>query len=127
MLTTPEGKVSWPQWNIQKPSLFADKSTAEPPKNTWVEPPAQPKPSPFQPIKDGAHKFSASTKNAWSKTVAAVKGEPKETTPAARNGGARVAKRDTDPPFWKKMFGAKPETQGPQTVPEWMAQQRLDP
>jgi hypothetical protein len=39
-----------------------------------------------------------------------------------------VASRETSPPFWKKMFGAKePAMQQPQTVPQWMAQKRLDP
>jgi hypothetical protein len=40
----------------------------------------------------------------------------------------KLTARQTSPPFWKKMFGAKePELQQPQTVPQWMAQKRLDP
>ncbi len=48
--------------------------------------------------------------------------KPAETTPP------HVARREVSPPFWKKVFGAKePELQQPQTVPQWMAQKRLDP
>ena len=34
---------------------------------------------------------------------------------------------DTPTPWYKRMFGAKTELQQPQTVPQWMAQKRLDP
>jgi hypothetical protein len=127
MFSSPKGKVSWPHLNKPKTGMFAEKPANDATRNSWVDQPVTPKPSAFKPITDGAHKFSDNTKKAWKKTVAAVKGG--EATPAAAgsNPGARVAKREVEPTFWKKMFGAKSELQGPQTVPEWMAQQRLDP
>jgi hypothetical protein len=125
MLSSPTGKVSWPHLNRPKSGVFAEKPATEAPKNSWVDQPVTPKPSPMKPITDGAHKFSEGTKSAWNKTVATVKGE---SGPAARsNTSPRVAKREIEPPLWKRMLGQKSEVQSPQTVPEWMAQQRLDP
>jgi hypothetical protein len=47
---------------------------------------------------------------------------------AASDSGSRVARREVKPSFWKRMLGAKePEIQNPQTIPQWMAQKRLDP
>jgi hypothetical protein len=127
MLSSPNGKIGWPHLNKpQLPSaLAAKKPPTEVPRNSWVEqPPITPKASPLKPITDGAHKVGKSTKAAWHKTVDAL--TPGEPTPS-RSSGARIAKRDVQPPFWKRMFGAKPESKGSQTVPEFMAQQRLDP
>jgi len=130
MLSSPKGKVSWPHLNkdLSKGGpLFPSKKKEEnPARNSWVEKtPEPPKPSPMKPLSDGAHKFSASTKSAWHKTVDALTpGEP-EAKPKATS--PRIAKREVQPPFWKRMFGASNEPQQPKTVPEWMAQQRLDP
>ena len=40
---------------------------------------------------------------------------------------SQVASRDAKPSLWKRMFGPEPEPQGSQTIPEFMAQERLDP
>ena len=125
MLSSPKGKVSWPKLNKPKTGFFAEKPAPEPSRNSWVDQPITPKPSPFKPLTDGAQKVSKSTKSAWHKTVDAL--TPGEAESARSNTSSRVAKREIEPPLWKRMFGAKSELQGPQTVPEWMAQQRLDP
>jgi len=132
MLNSPKGKVSWPHLNkdLSKggPIFQSKKKEKEedPTRNSWVEKtPAPPKQSPMKPLSDGAHKFSTGTKSAWNKTVDALTpGDDKEKVKAPT---PRIAKREIQPPFWKRMFGAKSELQQPQTVPEWMAQQRLDP
>lgn len=124
MLNSPKGKVSWPR--LSNPFASKQKEAADP-RNSWVEKtPERPKPSPMKPITDGAHKVATGTKNAWHKTVDALTPGESKTTTAAKPS-PRVAKREVDPPFWKRMLGAKEEPQQPQTVPEWMAQQRLDP
>ena len=78
-------------------------------------------------VTDEAHKMSKATKDTWHKTVNAI--TPSSSTPSKSNtdNSPRVAKKEMDPPWYKRMFGAKTELQQPQTVPQWMAQQRLDP
>jgi hypothetical protein len=130
MLSSPKGKVSWPHLNkdLSKggPLFSSKKKEEDPTRNSWVEKtPAPPKPSPTKTITDGAHKFSANTKSAWHKTVDAL--TPGEPEPKPKANSPRIAKREVQPPFWKRMFGATSEPQQPKTVPEWMAQQRLDP
>jgi hypothetical protein len=135
MLNTPKKKVSWPSLHMPSmPKALSSKSApatkAEANKNKWADKtPVAPKTSPMQSVKNGAHSVASSTKSAWHKTVAAVtpgaKTTDKSKKPAA---GSQLAQRDVSPPFWKKMLGAKePEMQQPQTVPQWMAQKRLDP
>jgi len=114
-----------PKPHLPKMGSVAAKSTPESSRNTWVEKvPAPPKPSPLQSMKNGTHRVADGTKKAWHKTVAAL-------TPGDQSKpetGSRLARRQTQPPFWKRMLGAKePELQQPQTVPQWMAQKRLDP
>lgn len=130
MLKTSKGKVGWP--HLTKPHLpnnpFAKQEVAsEPPRNTWVEPtPEPPKPSLFKPITAGAHKVAQGTKKAWHKTIDVLTpGEPEP--PAGRGVSSRIAQRDAEPSFWQKMFGGKEEVQQPETVPQWMAQKRLEP
>jgi hypothetical protein len=136
MVNTPKKKVSWP--SLHMPSALSSNSTpaAKPEttkatKNKWVDKaPVAPKPSPMQSVKNGANSVAEGTKSAWHKTVAAVTpGSSAKTTPkAAPKPAPQVASRETSPPLWKKMFGAKePAMQQPQTVPQWMAQKRLDP
>jgi hypothetical protein len=128
MFSSPNGKVSWPRLtkpHMPKTGLFAEKAQPDATRNSWAEKtPAPPKPSPLKPLTDGAHKVSKSTKDAWNKTVKALK--PGESTPPA-SSSARIAKRDAQPSLWKRMFGGKQEIQQPQTVPEWMAQRRVEP
>jgi hypothetical protein len=125
MFSTPKGKVGWPQLNKpQLPSAFSSrKPAADATRNSWVEQPVTPKPSPLKPITDGAQKVGKSTKAAWQKTVDAL--TPGESTPS-RTSGARIAKRDTQPSFWQRLMGEKEEPQGSQTMPGFIAQQRVD-
>jgi hypothetical protein len=132
MLNTQKKKVSWPKLHmpeLSKPHVpgavaSAKKPTTEPSHNSWAQAPAAPKPGPLQSVKDGANRVTAGTKSAWHKTVAAVTPGDK----SKKETSARVAKRDPQPSLWKRMMGPKqPEVQPPQTVPQWMAQKRLDP
>lgn len=126
MLKSSKGKVGWP--HLTKPSNpFAKKeSPADAAKNSWVEKqPAPPKPSPFKPVTDGAHKVAQGTKKVWHKTVNAL--TPGESEPAPHTPRSHVAKHDAEPSFWQKMFGSKEEVKQPETVPQWMAQKRLEP
>jgi hypothetical protein len=133
MLNTPKKKVSWPKLHMpEMPKALSSKSTsakAEASKNRWVEKaPVTPKASPMQSVKKGANSVAEGTKSAWHKTVAAVTPGKAAKKTVTSDPSPRVASRSTSPPFWKKMFGAKePELQHPQTVPQWMAQKRLDP
>lgn len=128
MLKSPTGKVSWP--HLTKPKLpqtgiWSQKPAADATRNSWADKtPVTPKPSPLKPITDGAQKVSKSTKAAWHKTVDAL--TPGEATPS-RSSGDRIAKREVKPSLYQRMFGPEPESKGSQTVPEFMAQQRLDP
>ncbi|HEX4412168.1 MAG TPA: hypothetical protein VH107_00980 [Lacipirellulaceae bacterium] len=129
MLSSPSGKVSWPHLTMPKlPSISnSTADTKKPaPKSSWVEKtPTPPKPSPMQSVTNEAHKMSNATKDAWHKTVKAV--TPSSSTSAKSDNSPRVAKKEMDPPWYKRMFGAKTELEQPQTVPQWMAQKRLDP
>jgi hypothetical protein len=124
---TSSSKSGWlglhmPKWAA---SNTAQKPTP-PPRNAWAEPPLKAPSSPVQSMKNGAHKVAAGTKSAYHKTVAALTPGSKSKPAAAKP--PQVARRDVQPPLWKRMFGAKePELQQPQTVPQWMAQKRLDP
>jgi hypothetical protein len=75
-------------------------------------------------MNDGAKRVGTSTKNAWHKTVDVL--TPGESTTASASR-SKLAHRPVKPPFWKRMMGQNDELQGPQTVPEWMAQQRVQP
>jgi hypothetical protein len=131
MLNTPKKKVSWPTLHMPKAlsSKPAEATKPEASKNKWVDKtPVTPKASPMQSVKKGASSVAAGTKSAWHKTVAAVTPGPAAKKTAKPEPSPRVAARETSPPLWKKMFGAKePAMQQPQTVPQWMAQKRLDP
>ena len=120
--------LHWPKWASSSSSpATAQKPTPPSARNAWAEPPLKaPNPSPVQSMKNGAHKVASSTKSAYHKTVAALTPGSKAKPAAAKP--PQVARRDVEPPLWKRMFGAKePELQQPQTVPQWMAQKRLDP
>jgi hypothetical protein len=111
-LHTPE--FPRPPWSTHR----AEAQKTEPPRNSWVDQtPTPPKPSTWESMK-------SSTKTAWGKTVDAFKPDDKVKKPES----SHLARREVKPSFWKRMFGAKEaELQQPQTVPEWMAQKRLDP
>jgi hypothetical protein len=134
MLNTPKKKVSWPSLHMPSmPKALSSKSAATPKpeasKNRWVDKSTvTPKTSPMQSVKKGANSVAAGTKSAWHKTVAAVTPGSSAKKTAKPAPAPQVASREASPPFWKKMLGAKePAMQQPQTVPQWMAQKRLDP
>ena len=68
--------------------------------------------SPWQSMK-------ASTRHAWDKTVDFV---TPATTPKRPSS---LPKRSRS--WWKRMWGSDENKEGPQTVTEWMAQDRIDP
>jgi hypothetical protein len=129
MLESPLAKVSWPRIHLPEmpkpkmpPSPIPSRADIDRARNSWVEPsPDAARPSPLQALKEGASRVGQSTRNAWDKTVDALRpGEPSSAP------SSRVARDER--PIWQRMFFAEPaQPQGPQTVTEWMAQERLDP
>jgi hypothetical protein len=125
--TSLTGSSTWPSLHMPKVALpnphLGTKDPVASARNSWVEAPRQPvRRTPLQAMNDGAHKVGNSTKSAWHKTVDALTPGSKEARPA------QTARREVQPPFWKRMLGDDgSKLQGPQTVPQWMAQQRLDP
>jgi hypothetical protein len=132
MIESPLAKVSWPRVHLPEvpkpqlptPRLWPKKSEVDAARNTWVEESPDPeRPSPLQAMTDGARRVRHSTRAAWDKTVDVV-----TQTDRANSDSSRVARREARPPLWKRMFGGEEQqTQGPQTVTEWMAQERLEP
>jgi hypothetical protein len=122
------GNSSWfhlPHWAPF--GSYPQQPQMNPQRNAWATRNAPPKtpPSPLQSVKNGAHKVVAGTKAAYHKTIAAL--TPGGTSKRNPSTG-HFATSDTRPPFWKRMFGVtQPEPQQPQTIPQWMAQKRLDP
>jgi hypothetical protein len=87
------------------------------PRNTWAQQTASDGsdgagPSTWQSMKAG-------TRNVWHKTVDAV-------TPGDEVETAVVANKPRSS-WWNKMWVSEVVEEGPQTVTEWMAQDRLDP
>ena len=102
--------------------------TARPTRNGWAkkdpaEQPTDPAASPWQAMTAGARRVGDSTSAAWQKTVDAV--TPGESTPAATS--APVAQQKPAKSWWNWWGSAETEPEGPRTVTEWMAQDRLDP
>ena len=132
MIESPLAKVSWPRVHlpeVPKPHvpevpLWPSKSQVDAARNSWVEKSPNPKePSPLQAVTDGARRVGQSTRSAWDKTVDVFM-----QNDSSASDSSRVARRENRPPFWKRMFGADEQPPpGPQTVTEWMAQERLDP
>jgi hypothetical protein len=119
---------AWPEFQMPyfpKPRLpfLPEKQDVEQARNAWVQPNPEPAaPSPWQAVTTGAARVKASTANAWHKTVDLLTPgrDEDERTPT------RVAQRE--PSLWSRMFSTEStERQGPQTVPEWMAQERINP
>ncbi|MCI0331781.1 MAG: hypothetical protein L0228_00980 [Planctomycetes bacterium] len=132
MINSPLAKVSWPRVHMPElpkfqmpPSPWPKKSEIDAARNSWVERSPDPlKPSPLQAVTDGARRVGQSTRRAWDKTVDAI-------TPGDRSqpNSSRIARREDRPSIWKRMFGADDprQVEGPQTITEWMAQDRIDP
>jgi hypothetical protein len=79
----------------------------------------------MQSVKDGAKRFGQSTRDAWDRTVDAL--TPGDKSQPA-DASSRVARRD-QPSMWQRMFGTDEpaKKEGPQTVTEFMAQDRVIP
>jgi hypothetical protein len=125
-------KPSWPAIHLPEfsslrpPRLpranWSSESQVDASRNTWYgETPERPQSSPWQMAQGAAHKVGQRTRSAWHKTVDVF-------TPGDAES-ARMARREPPkPPLWKRMLGVEEEKpQGPLTVTEWMAQERLDP
>jgi hypothetical protein len=70
---------------------------------------------------ESARRVGESTRNAWDKTVDFV-------TPGEKSAQPPVAAQPPRESWWSRMRGnSATETEGPRTVTEWMAQERLDP
>ena len=129
MIQSPLARVSWPRIHIPemprlpRPRLWPQKSEVDEARNAWVQTnPDSARPSPLQAVKQSAQRVRESTRSAWHKTVDVL--TPGESP---RSDSSRIARRETQPPFWKRMFTVEEPEQGPRTVTEWMAQDRLDP
>lgn len=103
---------------------YSQKSETNPQRNAWATRSAPPKPSPLQSVKNGAHRIVVDTKRAYHKTVAALTPGHQPRRP---NPEAHVAASQAKPPFWKRMFGIKEQPQPPTTIPDFLAQKRIDP
>jgi hypothetical protein len=77
----------------------------------------------MQTMSNGARRVGQRTRAAWHRTVDAL--TPGEQ-PQPSDPSSRVARRD-DRTVWQRMFGADEQPQGPQTVGEFIAQERIDP
>ncbi len=129
MISSPQTKVSWPRVHMPEipkprlpwPQVLPKKHTVDDSRNAWVEQRQNAsKPSPVEAMTGGARRVGNGARTAWHKTVDFL-------TPG-ESGSARTARREPRPSIWQRMFGAQePQQQGPQTVSEWMAQERLDP
>jgi hypothetical protein len=130
MFESPMAKVSWPRIHLPemprlpRPQFLPPKSEVDEARNAWVQENPDPgRPSPLQAAKQGAERVRESTRSAWRKTVDVL--TPGSGAPA---DSSRIAREEARPPFWKRMFTAEePQQEGPRTVTEWMAQERLDP
>ena len=128
MLSSPKRKISWPHLTRPerpKTGLLAQKTEPDATRNSWVDKtPPEPKASPLKPIKESAQKVATRTKSAWHKTVDAF--TPGEPAPEPRPNSSRIAQNDAQPRFWQRLLGQEEQAKQPQTVPEWMAQERVD-
>jgi hypothetical protein len=132
MIDSPLAKVSWPSFHLPKmpkpkmPMAQArpKKSEVESDRNSWAEDDITPmRSSPWQSMSNGARRVGKGTRAAWGKTVEAL--TPGSSPPS---NSSRVARQPVRPPWWKRMFAVEEsQPEGPQTVTEWMAQERLDP
>jgi hypothetical protein len=133
MISSPLAKVSWPRLHmpeLPRPALpttpWPTKSEANPDRNAWAEPDTTPvNPTPMEAMSNGARRVGQRTRAAWQRTVDAM--TPGDEPPSS-DPSSRVAGRDDRVPVWQKMFGSsEPPPQGPQTVGEFIAQERIDP
>jgi hypothetical protein len=132
MYESPTSKVSWPRLHmpefalpkprLPRPQFWPREEQVSDARNAWVQDNVDPaRPSPVQAVKQGVQRVGDSTRRAWHKTVDVfTPGDPSGAT------SSRIARQEVKPPFWQRMWGSE-EPDGPRTIPEWMAQERLDP
>jgi hypothetical protein len=124
--TTPISPDATPKVDRRPSSRYT--KAARPPRNSWAKKdpqaqPTEPATSPWQTVSEGARRVGDTTAAAWHKTVDAV--TPGEDAPAATS--APVAQQQPSKSWWNWWGGDETEPEGPRTVTEWMAQDRLDP
>lgn len=128
MIRSPFARVSWPriqlpEVHLPRPQLWPRKTEVDDVRNAWLGEDNEPaRPSPLQAAKQGAHRVAESTRSAWRKTVDVfTPGDPADAS-------GHIAQQETRPSLWRRMFAMEePQPEGPRTVTEWMAQDRLDP
>ena len=121
-------KIHLPEISLPKPRLpqapwSSNNQAAPDARNVWAQPAPQPaRRSALAVVKQGAQRVGNGTRAAWHKTVDVV-------TPGNSAASPQVATGPAKPSIWQRMFGQDepPPQQGPRTVTEWMAQDRLDP
>lgn len=112
-----------PTPRMPRPHFGSEKAPVDEARNAWTQTSPEPEQaSPWQVVTESAQRLGRSTRNAWNRTVDVL-------TPSAfkadNEPGHAVAQRD---PLWKRILGVESqEPEGPRTVTEWMAQERLDP
>lgn len=98
-------------------SRFGKPTHQRRPRNTWAQQPASTSPTGEAP--STWQTMKASTRHAWDKTIDFVTpGDDAETSTVASE------KKSS---WWQRMWGSEERKEGPQTVTEWMAQDRIDP
>ena len=128
-ITMPDmPEMKWPDYSMPKPQMPGlwskqEDTPAETPRSAWMDTKPEPEEaSPWQVAKESTQRLGQSTRHAWDKTVDVL---TPEYLKADRQPAPRVATR---PPMWKRALGMEAEkSDGPQTVTEWMAQERLNP
>jgi len=132
-------EISWPELPFgseadgtnpqpaRRPRRYGMGKAAQSHRNRWAQNQQQAvtptsDTSPWEMMTESARRVGESTRNAWDKTVDFVTPGEAPTTPPP------IAAQTQRPSWWSRLRGGDAaEPQGPRTVTEWMAQERLDP
>jgi len=110
--------------SLQIPKVELPKMSLPEMPSLWTSDEENPssKPSIFAPLASGTRKLSEGSKKTWAETKHwfASRGQDLQTSNSTQ------ASSRQEPSFWKRMFAPKKEPVGPQTVGEWMSQERID-
>lgn len=140
-----ENSSWWPEMpKFQWPQFSAPSSPHEAPRTTRARSASRSRPGPIRQrnawahrstertesqaegsswdsVTSGAQRWSESTRSAWHKTVDAL-------TPGSSDAVAPATPPEPRVSWWDRLWAAEdPQSEGPRTVTEWMAQDRLDP
>jgi hypothetical protein len=113
-LQSPLANVGWPKIEMPKLQLFPSLSDGEggPTLRERIT-------APFARLNAGRQRLVDGTRETWARTVDAIR---------FGDDDQRVAQRSAEPGFFSRLFSLEPEEpEGPRTVTEWMAQDRIDP